>query len=109
MGGDVTGLYCAGAACVEGGTDQETCCDAREVCESTACTSATHVLREDLTGLYCAGAACVEGGTDQETCCDARPVHCTDGVQNEDEAGVDCGGSSCSPCWSTAGVTQHKK
>nr|WP_321246631.1 M43 family zinc metalloprotease [uncultured Psychroserpens sp.] len=29
---------------------------------------------------------------------------CTDGVQNGDETGVDCGGSSCAPC-STAGTT----
>ncbi|MCK6545221.1 hypothetical protein L6R52_05080 [Myxococcota bacterium] len=26
------------------------------------------------------------------------PLHCSDGVQNKDETGVDCGGSHCGPC-----------
>lgn len=29
---------------------------------------------------------------------------CTDDIQNGDETGIDCGGSSCTPC-STAGTT----
>ncbi|WP_438424070.1 M43 family zinc metalloprotease [Aquimarina macrocephali] len=29
---------------------------------------------------------------------------CTDGVQNGDETGIDCGGSSCSPCNNTDGI-----
>ena len=31
--------------------------------------------------------------------CGATPnPTCTDGIQNGDETGVDCGGSSCAPC-----------
>jgi hypothetical protein len=30
---------------------------------------------------------------------------CTDGVQNGDETGVDCGGTSCAPCAATANFT----
>lgn len=63
-------------ACVEGGYDQDRCCAARAICDSSACTFATHVLKTDVAewqaGLYCAGAACVEGGVDQHTCCDDR-------------------------------------
>ena len=29
------------------------------------------------------------------------PETCTDGIQNQDETGVDCGGSVCSPCGAT--------
>ncbi len=31
-------------------------------------------------------------------CGTATPPTCTDGIQNGDETGVDCGGSSCQPC-----------
>jgi len=34
------------------------------------------------------------GGTD----CDPCPPTCTDGIQNGDETGIDCGGSVCDPC-----------
>ena len=30
---------------------------------------------------------------------------CSDGVQNQDETGIDCGGASCSPCGTTGGGT----
>ena len=29
---------------------------------------------------------------------EAAPETCSDGIQNQDEAGVDCGGSTCGPC-----------
>ncbi|WP_108807637.1 M43 family zinc metalloprotease [Aquimarina spinulae] len=38
----------------------------------------------------------IEGATSNPTC--------TDGIQNGDETGVDCGGSSCSPCNNTDGI-----
>ncbi len=58
---------------------------------------------------------CVGGGSPEPTCTDgiqngdetgidcggascAPCVSCNDGVQNGDETGVDCGGSSCAPC-----------
>lgn len=30
---------------------------------------------------------------------------CSDGIQNQDETGIDCGGASCSPCSNTGGGT----
>jgi hypothetical protein len=30
--------------------------------------------------------------------CGVREVSCTDGIQNGDETGIDCGGTSCMPC-----------
>ncbi len=41
------------------------------------------------------------GGPD----CPACPPTCTDGEQNGDEEGVDCGGSSCQPCPDCAAAT----
>jgi hypothetical protein len=36
------------------------------------------------------------GGSTCDAC--VTPPTCTDGVQNGDETGIDCGGSSCGPC-----------
>ncbi len=41
------------------------------------------------------------GGSSCAPC--VTPPTCTDGIQNGDETGVDCGGSSCAPC-STGGT-----
>jgi len=41
------------------------------------------------------------GGSSCAPC--STPPTCTDGIQNGDETGVDCGGSSCAPC-STGGT-----
>jgi hypothetical protein len=32
------------------------------------------------------------------TTCGPPPAHCTNGIQDEDETGVDCGGADCGPC-----------
>ncbi len=37
-------------------------------------------------------------------CGNSTPPTCTDGVQNGDETGIDCGGSTCPPCASCAGT-----
>jgi hypothetical protein len=42
------------------------------------------------------------GGSSCAPC--VTPPTCTDGIQNGDETGIDCGGSSCAPC-STGGST----
>ena len=44
------------------------------------------------------GQTCVQTETDA-FCADPDPT-CTDGIQNQDEIGVDCGGETCSPCTS---------
>ena len=55
-------------------------------CASSACTSATHVVKGDLAGLYCAGASCVEG-SDKGTCC-VEAQTCAAGFQLSSESEV---------------------
>lgn len=43
---------------------------------------------------------CLGGGTPTPTC--------TDGIQNGDETGIDCGGSACAPCNTNGTVTLHE-
>ena len=43
---------------------------------------------------------CLGGGSPIPTC--------TDGIQNGDETGVDCGGSACAPCNTSGTVTLHE-
>jgi len=40
----------------------------------------------------------VEGGSENN-------ATCTDGIQNQDETGIDCGGSNCPPCASECNIT----
>ena len=46
------------------------------------------------------------GGTTCSPC--VTPPTCTDGIQNGDETGIDCGGSSCAPCQTTGPVVLHE-
>ena len=43
------------------------------------------------SGADCSGASCVEAEP-------VLPANCSDAVRNQDEVGVDCGGSVCAPC-----------
>ncbi len=43
---------------------------------------------------------CLGGGSPTPTC--------TDGIQNGDETGIDCGGSACAPCNTSGTVTLHE-
>ncbi|MEO8184713.1 MAG: hypothetical protein ABI895_38380 [Deltaproteobacteria bacterium] len=58
-------------------------------------------------GLASAGAAdggerdqpdATAGAVGDSGAADVREATCNDGLRNQDEAGVDCGGSACSPC-----------
>jgi hypothetical protein len=42
------------------------------------------------------GTVCVQ--TSSDATCEPPPPSCDDAVQNQDEADVDCGGATCSPC-----------
>jgi len=73
--GTLTDLLCAGAACVEGGTDQSTCCDARQACAAGGgadgwgtCDATLHHVVKD--GAVCAGAACT--ADDNGACCEVQ-------------------------------------
>lgn len=39
-------------------------------------------------------------------CSSIPPPTCSDGIQNGDETGIDCGGSNCSPCTSSCNGTE---
>lgn len=54
-------------------------------------------------GIFCYGASCIElynltSPDATYTCGTAVQPTCNDGIQNGNETGVDCGGSSCSAC-----------
>jgi len=52
------------------------------------------------TNVACGSASCLDGEPDPSVCsagsCPAPS--CSDGVRNQDEIGIDCGGSACVPC-----------
>ena len=62
-------------------------------CGNTACTN---ILSNNNNCGTC-GNACASGDTCQSGVC-APPSSCTDGIQNGDETGVDCGGSCPNAC-----------
>lgn len=43
-----------------------------------------------------------------DKCGSAPSPTCTDGIQNGDETGIDCGGSACEPCATNGTVTLHE-
>jgi len=62
----------------------------------------------DSSGTLASGGAF---GSSEATnfCLGAPPAPtCTDGVQNGDETGVDCGGSSCAPCSGGGDIVLHE-
>lgn len=80
-------------------------------CNTMKCTEHKCVAGFVEAGLGCMGdkvcdgqGTCVEcvNSNDCEsqngTCVNNQCVSCSDGQQNGDETGVDCGGSKCSPC-----------
>jgi hypothetical protein len=72
-------------------------CDETDVdCGGSTCSSCACV--PDCTGLSC-GQLETTCGTACGTSCDAGcTAHCSNGGQDCDETGVDCGGISCSSC-----------
>ena len=115
---DETDVDCGGAGCApcEGG---ESCQDggdcASTVCDGGTCTTAScddGLQNSDETDVDCGGSSCepcgdgqsCDAGTDCEsTLCD--PQHgvcesetCTNGILDENETDIDCGGSACAPC-----------
>ncbi|MBB88505.1 MAG: hypothetical protein CMP06_14605 [Xanthomonadales bacterium] len=117
---DETDVDCGGATCDacddgEGCQVAEDCvsivCNPVELtCESALCSDG--VLNGTETDVDCGGDACVgcdptedcvEDGDCLSLICDGATNTCTaptcgDGVQNQDETDVDCGGDTCSPC-----------
>ena len=118
LDGEETDVDCGGPDCAPcaGG---ETCEVGRdcisEVCDGNTCADATcadGVQNQGETDVDCGGPNCEpcnagEGCEVPSDCvtelCDpvhgvCEEEHCTNGVADEDETDVDCGGSACAPC-----------
>ncbi len=117
---DETDVDCGGALCPT--CDNGEMCMVGTDCTSMVCDPGTNtctgptctdgVLNQDETDVDCGGALCPtcddgEMCTDPTDCtsgvCDPGTLTCAartciDGVQNQDETDVDCGGASCPGC-----------
>ncbi|MGE0787418.1 MAG: hypothetical protein AB7S26_17225 [Sandaracinaceae bacterium] len=119
--GDETGVDCGGECGLCGGgqpcTSNAQCRSGRcrmDVCTMSSCDDGS--MNDDETDVDCGGAVCdgcpadyhclrgpdceslicaPTGMGDERLCTFAS---CNDGVQNQDEVSLDCGGSSCPPC-----------
>lgn len=59
----------------------------------------SYVLVENATGNVIASGGNFDNSQTTPFCADSTPLpSCTDGIQNGDEQGIDCGGSNCPPC-----------
>lgn len=77
--------------------------DANALNNNTICSSASRDIRmwNDATGNFGDLNTCDYPGAWDDNGrygCTFRCSSCTDGIQNYDETGVDCGGSYCPPC-----------
>lgn len=112
IGADGCQSWRAGLDCAESGN---VCDDAAEpaVCSSGAGTCTDGAQNQDETDVDCGGATCdgcgvgarcaAPGDCRSGLCgsdgrCEAAPGTCADGVENQDETDVDCGGTTCDPC-----------
>ncbi|MBV1923687.1 MAG: CUB domain-containing protein [Flavobacteriaceae bacterium] len=88
---------CGALVCVAGNDDGPGCADFSSTVEfqtsgdgTTVYTVVVHGFNSS-TGIFDLSM----------TCTDAPVPTCTDGIQNGDETGIDCGGSVCPPCAAT--------
>ncbi len=126
--GDETGVDCGGALCAACPPDPVPGCtdasahnyDPNATQDDGSCeTCSDNVQNGDETGVDCGGALCAACPPDPIPGCTDASAHnydpnateddgscetCSDGVQNGDESGVDCGGALCSAC-NTGGCT----
>ncbi len=120
---DETDVDCGGTRCEACALGQG--CELAADCESRNCdtvsgtcvtpdtpTCTDRMLNQDETDIDCGGAVCGGCGVGAlcaapRDCrsgrctgghCEAAPGTCTDGMENQDETDVDCGGTMCSPC-----------
>jgi hypothetical protein len=123
---DETDVDCGGAACAvcgigdACGLDSDCgsgwCDPATDTCEqATSATCSDGLLNQDETDVDCGGSACpvcspggacVDAGDCSTNYCDPSTDTCEvesvgtcgDGLWNQDETDVDCGGASCAAC-----------
>ena len=110
-GGATCGPCDDGGGCIEGSDCVSEICDPESnTCEAASCDDG--VLNGSETDVDCGGPACSgcdtgeDCGVDDDCAslvCDdvggtCEAPTCGDGVQNQDETGIDCGGDTCGPC-----------
>lgn len=119
---DETDVDCGGAKCNK--CDVGKTCTADADCASNSCDPATMVCKAgatcgdgvqngDETDIDCGGGACntceIGKNCTQDTDCTSNTCDpnsakciaaatCSDGIKNQDETDVDCGGATCNPC-----------
>ena len=132
--GDESDVDCGGACpgCMVGqacGKDADCASGNCDVGASNVCLAAAScndgMQNQDETGVDCGGMTCSPcpdgegcqqasdcqsgncdvGGSD--ACVPAGQPTCTDGVQNQDETDVDCGGATCGPCAEGQACQRH--
>ncbi len=121
---DETDVDCGGTRCdaceISEGCARAADCDSRN-CDTVSMTCVTPgtptctdgARNQDETDVYCGGAICggcgvgamcaAPGDCRSGLCgddgrCEGAPGTCTDGMENQDETDVDCGGEVCDPC-----------
>ena len=121
--GTETGIDCGGGTCPKCGvgmscrTDAD--CPPGQACAGFTCrpippTCTDGIQNGNETGVDCGGGTCPKCGVGEScrTDADCPPGHacagftcrtipassCTDGIQNGNETGVDCGGGTCPKC-----------
>jgi hypothetical protein len=103
-GGLCTAHFCVAATCTDGVKDgNETDVDCGGTCP--ACGTGAHCEKgSDCASLVCAGVPDGGGTSDVGTC---KAATCTDGVKNEGETDIDCGGTKCAPCAAGKACVAH--
>ncbi|HEY4159931.1 MAG TPA: cellulose binding domain-containing protein, partial [Polyangiaceae bacterium] len=101
------GSDCVSSVCTTGACAAATCTDATKNGTETAvdCGGATCVAAGKLcaNGLACvANTDCASGKCTSLVC---QVPSCTDGVKNNGESDIDCGGSNCAKCAATKACT----
>lgn len=96
---DSPGCVCQAPSCddsVKNGTETDVDCggDCPACPDHDSCTTGMD-CQDKVCGLGTKGLACTPG--DAQVCVCEVPT-CTDGVQNEGESAVDCGGTKCKAC-----------
>jgi hypothetical protein len=86
-----TGVDCGGGQCV--GCANGQACNVPGDCAQEACSN--NVCGVGDGGVCTANSQCVSQLCTNGTC---LPAHCSDGVQDDGETGVDCGGGVCNAC-----------
>ena len=105
--------YCFQGKCVEcvAVLSQATCKGVNDYCDGTSCVPFTPQCMGGCGGICApcnAGQPCFTAGDCLSGVCTngtCQAPKCNDGVKNDGETGIDCGGAICSPCPANQGCS----